>query len=71
MAEARFIHLEGVESPCLLVCHDDDIPEELVVDYPDAEVPTSHLSVRGKIVYRLQPTTAKGAHPVYVEVFDE
>ncbi|MCA8943372.1 MAG: hypothetical protein KDB80_12485 [Planctomycetes bacterium] len=68
MAEARFVELEGMAAPCLLVCG-DDFPDEIVVDY--STEPQSELSRRGPIVYRLQPSTTKEPHPVYVEVFDE
>ena len=68
MAAARFVHLEGIETPCLLVC-DETMPEELVVDYPEKN--GDDIAGRGSVVYRLQPSTAGGAHPTYVEVFDE
>ena len=69
MAEGRFVHLEGLESPCLLVCADNSMPEEIVVDY--AAEDQAELGRRGAIVYRLQPSTAERTHPVYVEIFDE
>jgi hypothetical protein len=68
MAEARFVHLEGQEQPCLLISPDGSIPEELVVEFP----PES--SARGgarRVTYRLQPSSAEAAEPVYVEIFDE
>ena len=68
MAEARFVELEGVEAPCLLVCG-NEFPDEIVVDYSTES--ENELQRRGAIVYRLQPSTAQAPHPVYVEVFDE
>ena len=69
MAEARFVNLEGLESPCLLVSNDGSMPEEIVVDYAPED--QAELARRGSIIYRLQPSTAEKAHPTYVEVFDE
>lgn len=68
MAEARFVQLEGLDSPCLLVCAEGAMPEELVVDYQEESDETPK---RGSVVYRLKPSSAEMPHPVYVEVFDE
>ena len=65
MAAARYVKLEGVEDPCVLVSADGSIPEELVVEHSEKN------DVVRRVVYRLQPSTASEERPVYVEVFDE
>ena len=69
MVAARFVNVEGLERPCLLVCRDSNYPEEIVVDFDSA--PARVDSRKGPVTYRLQPSTADTAEPVYVEVFHE
>lgn len=67
MATARFVKIDGLDAPCLLVSGEADAPEELVIDYPaDGGEPE-----RKGVVYRLQPSSSNEPRPVYVEVFDE
>jgi hypothetical protein len=68
MADARFVKLEGFEQPCLLVCPDGAMPEELGVEFPVAE---GEVGKRGPVVYRLQPSSAAETRPIYMQVFDE
>ena len=69
MVDARFVNVEGLETPCLLVCRDTDYPEEIVVDFDSA--PARVDSRKGPVTYRLQPSTADTPEPVYVEIFQE
>ena len=32
MADARFVRIEGMDKPCLLVCEDKKLPDEIVVE---------------------------------------
>jgi hypothetical protein len=65
MVAARFVNVEGLETPCLLVCRDANYPEEI------DSAPRDVDSRKGPVTYRLQPSTADTPEPVYVEVFQE
>ena len=64
--EARMVRLEGVESPCILLVGNDEIPEELVVNFGDTEAPG-----RGPTTFRLEPSSAGDAEPLYRALFEE
>jgi len=70
MVEARFVQLEGVETRCLLVCPDANMPEELVIDF-SRHPPQPDREPRGQVTFRLQPSSIDQAEPVYVEIFDD
>ena len=72
MVAARFVQLEGVRSPCIILLEQDQLPEELVVSFdgPDA-VRHPEVPRKGQVVYRLVPRTASEPEPVYREIFDE
>jgi hypothetical protein len=69
MADARFVKLEGLEAKCLLISPDGQMPDELVVDF-SGESSGSEES-RGRVTYRLLPSSVGQAEPVYAEMFDE
>ena len=58
MARARFVQVEGLGNPCLVVCEDDgELPEELIVDFAK----TGHRLAKERqepVTYRLQPSSA-------------
>lgn len=71
MVNARFVRIEGLHTPCLVVCSGDELPEELVVDFSQT---SSNLGVerREPVTFRLQPSSLEqGGDPVYVEMFDD
>jgi hypothetical protein len=70
MAVARVVRLDGVDQPCLLLTEDGRLPEELVVDVPRSGRLGSHEG-RGRVTFRLQPSSLDEPEPLYVEMFDE
>lgn len=69
MVDARFVKVEGLETPCLLVCGETQVPEEIVIDFGTA--PEGCDVRRGPVTYRLQPSSMGCTEPVYVEIFDD
>ncbi len=68
--EARFVKIEGLEKPCLIVCPQGHIPDELVIDYGQGQ-PNTEAAKTGEVIYRLQPSSTLESEPAYVEMFDE
>jgi hypothetical protein len=75
MYEARPVRLEGLENPCLIllphdVLHSGRLPEEILVDLSQL-VPAAAAASRGKVTFRLMPSTRKEDEPIYREIFAE
>ena len=70
MAEARLVHIEGLDKPCLLVCESGTLPEELVIDFRNSN---EHWARErsGPVTFRLLPSSVGDPQPSYVEVFDD
>ncbi len=71
MVEARFVRLEGLGTPCLLLSPDAQLPDELVVDLAHQERLPVGVESKGRVTYRLQPSSIERGEPVYVEIFDD
>ena len=70
MADARFVRIEGLDKPCLLVCDHDELPDELVVDFRNSDEHWAHEREK-PVTFRLQPSSVGDKEPSYVEVFDD
>ena len=64
------MHLEGIDSPCILLSPNGEVPEQLVVDF-GGEKTTEELSKAGTTTFRLEPSSADDPAPVFRELFDE
>lgn len=70
MAEARFVRIEGLDKPCLLISESDALPDELVVDFRRSSEHWARERT-GPVTFRLQPSSVGDPEPSYVEVFDD
>jgi hypothetical protein len=75
MYEARPVRLEGLETPCLIlmprdVLHSGKLPEEILVDLSQIG-PDPGIASRGKVTFRLMPSTRAEDEPIYREIFEE
>ena len=67
--EARLVRLEGIEPTCILLLPHGETPEELVIDFAGTE--HDQIPRNGPTTYRLEPSSAHDAEPLYRELFDE
>ncbi|MBK8978891.1 MAG: hypothetical protein IPM29_23570 [Planctomycetes bacterium] len=67
---ARLVKIEGLDKPCLVVCGEHGLPDELVIDFRGTH---EHWAEQreGPVTFRLQPSTTDDPEPVYVEMFDD
>jgi hypothetical protein len=70
ISEARFVRIEGLDKPCLLLAEGDALPDEIVVDFRKSNEHWAHER-RGPVTFRLQPSSVDDPEPSYVEVFDD
>ena len=70
MTHARFVRLEGLDKPCLVVSESGDLPDELIIDFSKTNEHWAHERSE-PVTFRIQPSSRDDDQPSYVEMFDD